>query len=96
MADFTIGDTISVIGVLNSVDNKVRIQPRDKNDIANIISETDLKNFSDSSNLVSSTTIPNTIDTAPVGSRKNMLAIYIMSAVIIIMGISGYFIFKKK
>lgn len=97
ISEFTIGDKISVTGIVTINDGKPRIQPRTKDDIkkvTNIEATTHSEDVSIASLPISQTALPETFQTNTETPKKNMLLIYIVSGSVIVLGAIGYFLFK--
>lgn len=97
VSEFTIGDKISVTGIVTISDGKPRIQPRSKDDIkkvANIEKITNSEDVGIASLPISPTALPETFQNNSDTPKKNMLLIYIVSGSVIVLGAIGYFLFK--
>ncbi len=99
VSDFTVGDKISVFGVLENSAGTPRLRPRGKEDISKLAKIIEAPEnsiaFADTS-IVSATAITEEFIEERPTSRKEKLFIYLLATAILAIGVAIFIIYRKK
>ncbi len=99
VSDFTVGDTISISGILTVSNGQPRLQPRSKEDIQaakQIESVEETAEFAMASLPISHTQLPEDILKPIERSKKDILFLYLFGAAIVSILVILYYLYKNK